>query len=39
VVGGISNGKSTGAFDDDKMALAQDAEAACPVSAIKVTKT
>ncbi len=39
VVGGISNGKSTGVFDDDKMVLAQDAENACPVSAIRVTKT
>lgn len=39
VIDGVSNGKSTGDFDDDKMALAQDAEAACPVSAIRVTKT
>jgi ferredoxin len=39
VRGGISNGKSTGSFDDDKMTIAQDAESACPVSAIKVTKT
>ena len=39
VVGGVSNGKSTGDFDDDKMVQAQDAEDACPVSAIRVTKT
>lgn len=39
VRGGISNGKSTGSFDDNKMALAQEAESACPVSVIKVTKT
>jgi len=39
VRGGISNGKSTGSFDDDKIAIAEDAESACPVSAIKVTKT
>jgi len=39
VKGGISNGKSTGSFDDDKITIAQDAESACPVSAIKVTKT
>lgn len=39
VVGGVSNGKSSGDFNDDKMVLDQDAEAACPVSAIRVTKT
>ena len=39
VRGGVSNGKSTGSFDDDKIAIAEDAESACPVSAIKVTKT
>jgi ferredoxin len=39
VRGGISNGKSTGSFDDDKITIAEDAENACPVSAIKVTKT
>ena len=39
VIGGISNGKSTGIFDDDNMALAQDAENSCPMSIIKVTKT
>jgi ferredoxin len=38
VRGGISNGKSTGSFDDDKITLAQEAEASCPVSVIKVTK-
>ena len=36
---GISNGKSTGSFNDDKMNIAQEAESACPVSAIKVSKT
>ena len=39
VRGGISNGESTGSFDDDKITIAEDAESACPVSAIKVTKT
>ena len=38
VKGGISNGKSTGDFEDDKMALAQDAESSCPMSVITVTK-
>ena len=39
VRGGISNGKSTGSFDDDNMTLAQDAENSCPMSIIEVTKT
>jgi len=38
VVGGKSNGRSTGNFDDSKIAEAQAAEASCPVSAIKVTE-
>ena len=37
VVGGTSNGKSTGEIDDDKIDDAKAAEAACPVSVIKVT--
>ena len=39
VIGGISNGKSTGSFDDANMTLAQDAENSCPMSIIEVTKT
>ena len=38
VIGGISNGKSTGSFNDDKMNITQDAESACPVSVIKVSE-
>lgn len=37
VVGGTSNGKSEGDFDDDKLKEAQEAEVSCPVSVIKVT--
>ena len=37
VVGGSSNGKSEGSFDDDKLKEAQEAELSCPVSVIKVT--
>ena len=38
VVGGKSNGRSTGNFDDSKIADAQAAESSCPVSVIKVTE-
>jgi ferredoxin len=37
VLGGTSNGKSEGSFDDDKLKDAQEAELSCPVSVIKVT--
>lgn len=37
VVGGTTNGKSEGKFDDDKIKDAQEAEQSCPVSVIKVT--
>lgn len=36
VVGGASNGKSEGKFDDDKLKEAQEAEISCPVSVIRV---
>jgi ferredoxin len=39
VIGGKSNGRSTGSFDDSKIADAQAAEISCPVNVIKVTKT
>ena len=39
VIGGTTNGKSTGNFDDEKMADAQAAADSCPVSVITVTKT
>ncbi|MGD0645887.1 MAG: ferredoxin [Candidatus Bathyarchaeia archaeon] len=39
VKGGVSNGESTGSFDDEKITQAQEAENSCPVSVIKVTKT
>jgi len=39
VVGGTSNGKSVGSFDDDKITDARGAEGACPVSVITVTET
>jgi ferredoxin len=39
VVGGKSNGRSIGSFDDSKITDAQAAESSCPVSAIKVIKT
>ena len=38
VVGGKSNGRSTGNFDDSAIADAQAAEGSCPVSVIKVTE-
>jgi ferredoxin len=37
VIGGISNGKSEGSFDEDNVKDAQEAELSCPVSVIKVT--
>jgi ferredoxin len=37
VVGGVTNEKSEGSFDDDKIEDAQEAEDSCPVSIIKVT--
>jgi ferredoxin len=37
VIGGISNGKSEGNFDEDNVKDAQEAELSCPVSVIKVT--
>jgi ferredoxin len=39
VIGGKSNGRSTGSFDDSKIADAQAAEGSCPVSVIRVTET
>ncbi len=39
VVGGISDGKSTGSFDDSENELAQTAANSCPVSVIAVTPT
>jgi len=39
VVGGKSNGRSTGDFDDSQIADAQAAEGSCPVSAIKVIES
>jgi ferredoxin len=39
VVGGTSNGKSVGNFDDDKITDARSAEGACPVSVITVSET
>jgi len=38
VVGGTSNGKSTGNFDDDKIGDAKVAADACPVKVITVTE-
>jgi ferredoxin len=38
VVGGQSNGKSTGSFEDKSIDEAQVAESSCPVSVIKVIK-
>ncbi len=38
VIRGTSNGKSTGSFDDDKIAEAKVAADACPVQAITVTE-
>jgi ferredoxin len=39
VIGGASNGESTGSFDDEKITDAQAAADACPVSVITVTET
>lgn len=39
VVGGTSNGKSVGTFNDEKMSEAENAAESCPVSVITVTKT
>ena len=39
VVGGQSNGKSSGTFNDSKIADAQIAESSCPVNVIKVSET
>ena len=38
VIGGTTNGKSVRTFDDEKMAEAQAAADACPVSVITVTE-
>jgi ferredoxin len=39
VVGGsLSKSKSAGTFDDENIALAHEAEAICPASAITITK-
>ena len=38
VIGGTTNGKSVGTFDDAKMSEAQAAADACPVSVITVTE-
>jgi ferredoxin len=38
VIGGTTNGKSVGTFDDGRMAEAQAAADACPVSVITVTE-
>ncbi len=37
VMRGISNGRSEGRFEDNKLKDAQEAEISCPVSVIKVT--
>jgi ferredoxin len=39
VLGGSTNGKSVGVFNDGKDAEAQAAADACPVSVITITKT
>jgi len=39
VIGGTTNGKSVGIFNDDKMTEAQAAADACPVSVITVTES
>jgi ferredoxin len=36
VVGGVTNEKSEGSFEDEKLDNAQEAEDSCPVSIIKV---
>jgi ferredoxin len=38
VVGGQSNGKSTGSFEDELINDAESAESSCPVTVIKITK-
>ncbi len=38
VIGGTSNGKSTGEIEDDKIDDARAAETSCPVSVITVTE-
>ncbi len=38
VLGGTSNGKSAGTFDDEKMSDAKMAEEMCPVSVITVAE-
>ncbi|HTY75388.1 MAG TPA: ferredoxin [Candidatus Nanoarchaeia archaeon] len=38
VIGGTTNGKSVGTFDDNKIVEAQAAADVCPVSAITVTE-
>ena len=38
VVGGTSNGKSVGEFDDDGISDAKTAMDACPVTVIKITE-
>lgn len=37
VIGGVTNEKSEGSFDDYKIEEAKEAEDSCPVSIIKVT--
>ncbi|MGA3060829.1 MAG: ferredoxin [Candidatus Bathyarchaeia archaeon] len=37
VIGGTSNGKSEGIFDENNVKDAQEAELSCPVSVIKVS--
>jgi ferredoxin len=39
VVGGTSNGRSTGGFNDSKVVEAEAAASSCPVSVIKVTES
>jgi ferredoxin len=39
VVGGKTNGKSTGSFEDESISEAQAAESSCPVSVIRIVKT
>jgi ferredoxin len=39
VVGGTSNGRSTGSFDDGNVADAKSAAESCPVSVIRVSET
>jgi ferredoxin len=39
VIGGSTNGKSIGEFDDEKTVAAESAAESCPVSVITVTKS